>query len=342
MRLASIAVFVMSVVSGCVSLAQAETQVSTRVVSDLVFYPEFSAPGEVLSKQDSYLGAQLSAQIMAVNVEVGDQVETGDQLVQLDCAIYQAQLNTQTAALGEIDVQLSLAKDQYARAKRLNQAGNLGEEALQQRNTELEALQARRVVHEQQVKVAQISVDRCVVTAPFAGLVTERAAQLGALAAPGTPLVRLVQLTDAELSAKLPPTQNFVSGQAMKFEFLDQEFSTRVRVVLPIVDVRERTQEVRLSFTDTAPPPGAAGRLLWQSALPHLSSELLVRRQHNGESTLGVMLIEGQNARFYPVPQAIEGQSFAIDLPQDALVITEGRLGVRSGDTVSVREAGTR
>jgi len=67
-----------------------------------------------------------------------------------------------------------------------------------------------------------------------------------------------------------------------------------------------------------------------------------VRRQHNGESTLGVMLIEGKNARFYPVPQAIEGQSFAIDLPQDALVITEGRLGVRSGDAVSVREAGTR
>lgn len=340
MRLASFcAVFALS---GLFSMAQAETQVSARALSELAFYPEFSAPGEVLSKQDSFLGAQLSAQIKVVNVEVGDQVETGDSLVELDCAIYEAQLNTQSASLGEIDVQLSLANDQYARAKRLNEAGNLGEEALQQRNTELEALQARRVVHEQQVKVAQISVDRCVVKAPFAGLVAERAAQLGALAAPGTPLVRLVQLSGAELSAKLPPTQSFSDDQVMKFEFLNTDFPVQVRVVLPVVDTRQRTQEVRLRFTGTIPPVGAAGRLLWEAKQPHLPSELLVRRQVNADSVLGVMLFEGQSAEFHAVPHAIEGQPFAIDLPGDAMVITEGRLLVRSGDSVSLRDAGDR
>lgn len=317
--------------------AQAETPVSAEPVSALVFYPEFSAPAEVISKQDAFLSAQISAQIEKIHAQVGDQVAAGDTLVELDCAIYQAQLNTQSAALGEIDVQLSLASDQYTRAKRLNEAGNLGEEGLQQRATELEALQARRVVQEQQVKVAQISVDRCVVTAPFAGVVTERAAQLGALAAPGSPLMRLVQLADAELSARVPPTQSFAENQLLSFDYLNRNYPAQLRVVLPVVDSRQRTQELRLTFPEQLPPPGAAGRLLWQASQPHLPAELLVRRQQGEAWNLGVMVAVDGTAVFYPTDNAIEGQPFATDLPQDSMIITDGRLLVREGQAVSLR-----
>jgi len=317
--------------------AQAETPVSAEPVSALVFYPEFSAPAEVISKQDAFLSAQISAQLEKIHAQVGDQVAAGDTLVELDCALYQAQLNTQRAALGEIDVQLSLASDQYTRAKRLNEAGNLGEEGLQQRATELEALQARRVVQEQQVKVAQISVDRCVVTAPFAGVVTERAAQLGALAAPGSPLMRLVQLADAELSARVPPTQSFSENQLLKFDYLNRDYPAQLRVVLPVVDSRQRTQELRLTFPEQLPPPGAAGRLLWQASQPHLPAELLVRRQQGEAWKLGVMVVVDGTAVFYPAENAIEGQPFATDLPKDSMIITDGRLLVREGEAVSLR-----
>ena len=317
--------------------AQAETPVSAEPVSALVFYPEFSAPAEVISKQDAFLSAQISAQIEKIHAQVGDQVAAGDTLVELDCALYQAQLNTQRAALGEIDVQLSLASDQYKRAKRLNEAGNLGEEGLQQRATELEALQARRVVHEQQVQVAQISVDRCVVSAPFAGVVTERSAQLGALASPGSPLMRLVQLADAELSARVPPTQSFAEDQLLSFDYLNRDYPALLRVVLPVVDSRQRTQELRLTFPEQLPPPGAAGRLLWQASQPHLPAELLVRRQQGEAWTLGVMVVVDGTAVFYPAENAIEGQPFATDLPQDSMIITDGRLLVREGEAVSLR-----
>lgn len=317
--------------------ARAETPVSAQTVDQLQFYPQFSAPAEVLSKQDSFLSAQISAQIEKILVEVGDQVAAGDTLVELDCAIYEAQLNTQKAALGEIDVQLNLAKDQYRRAKSLNEAGNLGEEGLQLRVTELEALQARRVVQEQQARVAQISVDRCVVTAPFAGVVTERSAQLGALAAPGSALIRLVQLADAELSARVPPTQNFVAQQRLTFDYLNRSYPAQLRVVLPVVDSRQRTQELRLAFPEELPPPGAAGRLLWRANQAHLPAELLVRRQQGEEWQLGVMVVDADTARFYPTPNAIEGQPFATDLPSEAQIITDGRLLVDDGEAISLR-----
>jgi multidrug efflux pump subunit AcrA (membrane-fusion protein) len=213
----------------------------------------------------------------------------------------------------------------------------LGEEGLQQRATELEALQARRVVQEQQVKVAQISVDRCVVTAPFAGVVTERAAQLGALAAPGSPLMRLVQLADAELSARVPPTQSFAENQLLSFDYLNRDYPAQLRVVLPVVDSRQRTQELRLTFPEQLPPPGAAGRLLWQASQPHLPAELLVRRQQGEAWNLGVMVAVDGTAVFYPTDNAIEGQPFATDLPQDSMIITDGRLLVREGQAVSLR-----
>lgn len=325
-------------VSFSFSAAQAQTTVSATALDQLVFYPQFSAPAEVLSKQDASLSAQLSAQIKVIQAEVGDRVEAGDLLVQLDCSIYQAQLNTQSAALGEIDVQLSLAEDQYKRAKRLNEAGNLGDEALQQRTTELEAMQARRVVQQQQLKVAQISVDRCDISAPFAGVVTERQAQLGALAAPGSPLLRLVQLADAELSATVPPTQSFEPGQRLSFDYLNRQYPAEVRVVVPVVDSRQRTQQVRLTFPEQTPPPGAAGRLLWQASAPHLPAELLVRRQQGEAWQLGVMLVDGDQARFYATPDAIEGQPFVIDLSADTQVITDGRLLVRDADPISLRD----
>ena len=331
-RLLSLIACLLSTVS-----AQAEIAVSAKTVGQLLFYPQFSAPAEVLSKQDSFLSAQLSAQIEKIHVEVGDQVAVGDTLVELDCAIYEAQLNTQKAALGEIDVQLNLANDQYRRAKSLNDAGNLGEEGLQLRVTELEALQARRKVQEQQARVAQISVDRCVVTAPFAGVVTERSAQLGALAAPGSALIRLVQLAGPELSARVPPAQNFVGQQILSFEYLNQIYPAQLRVVLPVVDARQRTQEMRLAFPEELPPPGAAGRLLWQANQPHLPAELLVRRQQGEEWQLGVMLADGDTARFYPTSNAIEGQPFATDLPTEAQVITDGRLLVDDGEAISLR-----
>lgn len=322
--------------------AQAQTTVTAATLEQLAFYPEFSAPAEVLSKQDASLSAQLSAQIEVIDVEVGDPVAAGDLLVQLDCSIYQAQLNTQNAALGEIDVQLSLAEDQYKRAKRLNEAGNLGDEGLQQRATELEALQARRVVQQQQLKVAQISVDRCDIHAPFAGVVTQRQAQLGALAAPGTPLLRLVQIADAELSARVPPTQSFESGQVLSFEYLNRQYPAKVRVVVPVIDSRQRTQEVRLNFPGASPPPGAAGRLLWQASQPHLPAELLVRRQQGEQSQLGVMLVEGDKATFYVTPHAIEGQPFVVDLNAETQVITEGRLLVSDADPISLRDPEVR
>jgi RND family efflux transporter MFP subunit len=323
-------------VFGIANSVQAAPVVSTQSFADLVYYPTFSAPAEVISANDAALSAELSARIVKINVEVGDRVKQGDALVNLDCRTYESQLATQKAVLSELRSQRPLLSDQYERAKTLNKRGNLGDDALQQRETALTSLDARIDVQNRQIELAGIATENCSLVAPFDGVIAARMAQLGALAAPGMPLLQLVQTDGAELEAKVAPGKG-VAESKVWFESNGQSFAVELRAKLPIIDRRERTQTYRFIFTEATPEIGATGRLTWTANQPHVSSELLVRRKVDGEWKLGLLLEKQGVAQFFVVDSAIEGQPAAVDLPKGSQVITEGRLLAVEGEAVEVR-----
>ncbi|NRP36898.1 multidrug resistance protein MdtN [Marinobacterium sp. xm-d-579] len=323
-------------VFGIANSVHAALVVSTQSLADLVYYPTFSAPAEVISANDAALSAELSARIVKINVEVGDRVKQGDSLVNLDCRTYESQLATQKAVLSELRSQRPLLSDQYERAKTLNKRGNLGDDALQQRETALTSLDARIDVQNRQIELAGIATENCSLVAPFDGVIAARMAQLGALAAPGMPLLQLVQTDGAELEAKVVPGKG-VAESKVWFESNGQSFAVELRAKLPIIDRRERTQTYRFIFTEATPEIGATGRLTWTANQPHVSSELLVRRKVDGEWKLGLLLEEQGVAQFVVVDGAIEGQPAAVDLPKGSQVITEGRLLAVEGEAVEVR-----
>jgi len=325
-----------TVVFGLSSIVQAAPVVSTQTLTDLVYYPTFSAPAEVISANDAALSAELSARIININVEVGDRVKRGDALVGLDCRTYESQLATQKAVLSELRSQRPLLSDQYERAKTLNKRGNLGDDALQQRETALTSLDARIDVQNRQIELASIATDNCSLVAPFDGVIVARMAQLGALAAPGMPLLQLVQTEGAELEAKVAPGKG-VAESKVWFETNGDTFPVELRAKLPIIDRRERTQAYRFVFTETTPEIGATGRLTWTANQPHISPELLVRRKVEGEWKLGLLVEEQGVAQFETVDNAIEGQPAAVDLPKDSQIITDGRLLAVEGEAVEVR-----
>jgi RND family efflux transporter MFP subunit len=314
-----------ALVFGLTQVVQAAPVVSTQSLAELVYYPTFSAPAEVISANDASLSAELSARIININVEVGDRVKQGDTLVSLDCRTYESQLATQKAVLSELRSQRPLLNDQYQRAKTLNKQGNLGDDALQQRETALISLDARIDVQNRQIELASIATENCSLVAPFDGVIAARMAQLGALAAPGMPLLQLVQTEGAELEAKVAPGKG-VSQSTVWFE-----------TNLPIIDRRERTQTYRFNFTEATPEIGATGRLTWTASQPHVSSELLVRRKVDGEWKLGLLIEDQGVAQFVVVESAIEGQPAAVDLPEDSQIITDGRLLAVEGEAVEVR-----
>ncbi len=322
------------------ALTQGATPVTTAPLSDLLEAREYSAPATLVADNSPALSAQISARIEQIPVRVGERVAAGGTLLQLDCRLHQSRLGASRALLQQLQAQQAFARRQLQRARDLRRKKSVSEEGVEQRQSELDSLSAQVRAQQEQVRQAALEVEHCTITAPFNGVVSERLASIGDLASPGTPLLRLVQLDDLEVSAQLGESEAASLPQASRywFDYQGSRNPLQLRQLLPVVDTRSRTREARLAIADTDIPAGASGRLLWQTGQSVLPANYLVRR----DGILGVFYLNGGKAHFHPLPEAIEGQPAVIALPPTTPIILEGRYGLQTGDEVAPDDPATR
>ncbi len=301
-------------------LTSAATRVTVEPLEKFLIYPEQSAPAQVMSLNDTDLSAQISAQISAIDVRAGDRVKKGETLVRLDCR--DARLAHESAL-----ARLSLAEKNARRARALKQSSSIAEQSYNAALTE--EIQAR--VNEKQTA---LQVRRCQVRAPFDGIIVERLAAVGELASPGTPLLRLLDSSEVEVSARVPAdalaTLQRLDG--LTFRFDGHDYPVERHAVLPRIDPTSGNRELRLRFTADAALPGSNGRLRWRLETPHISPALLSQR--NGQT--GIFVARDGRAAFVPLPQAIIGRPVPTTLPPETPVIVDGRFGLHDGDAIEV------
>ena len=313
-----------------------EIPVTVRTVAELAIHPERSAPATVESLNSTELSAEITARVLAIPVRVGAVVEAGARLVELDCRDYHSRLAAEQATLKQLQAQRQFAVHQLERARNLNRQRNISEEEVDRRGSERAALEAQEAAQKEAIGQAERAVERCILHAPYRAAVTARQTQVGALANPGSPLLRLVQLDSLEVSAHVRPDEAREGAEAdpLTFLYLGERYPLQIARIAPVVDPATRTVELRLRFTNAAAPAGASGRLLWRRAGASLPPELAVRR--NGQ--LGVFLLADDQARFQVLPEAMEGQPIAIELPPQTRIIVEGRQRLQDGDAVRPSE----
>lgn len=145
-------------------------------------------PGEVEGSRDALLGAALGGFVEAVSVQEGDEVRANATLVRVDAASH-------AARVAQMRVEVDAAERELARAERLQ--GTIAEQQLDAARTRVDAAKAA-------LQAAQIGMSRAVVRAPFAGVVAQVEVERGEIAAPGAPLVRVVQLDPVYVSLSVP------------------------------------------------------------------------------------------------------------------------------------------
>jgi RND family efflux transporter MFP subunit len=309
--------------------------VTIRPLAELTVEPAREAPATVLSVNEGVVAAEIAGRVLAVAVRVGDLVEREAPLATIDCRDRELERQRAEAVLQGIAARLDFARFQLGQARSLSTRQNVSRETLAQRESEVALLQAQQAEQEAVLALAGRNVDKCAIRAPFRALVKERLASEGEWRNPGEPLVRLVDMSDLEVSAQVGQDDAATIAAAdTRLRFVDggQGLALRLRTVLPAVDARARTREARLVFAGEAALPGTPGRLVWQSAHPHLPADLLVRRS----DALGVFTVADGQARFVAIPGALEGRPAATDLAPDTPVVTDGRQALRDGDPVSL------
>ncbi len=306
-----------------------EKPIPVTVVSmeQVLLQSTHSVPAQVVGLNHAQLSAQATGIIKTIEAQVGDIVEQGEPLVSLDCR--QATLSRALA-----QSTLTLARQGYTRAQSLRKTRAISEEQLNQAQATLD--QSKIAVQQ-----SDIAIEQCVVIAPFKGVVTDRQAQLGALATPGAQMVRFLQIDEVELEAYISPSQLDSLRAADAVTFIDQasNFALALRAALPMLDASNNQQRVRLKFLNDAPLPGSAGDLSWQGSHQQLPVDLIVERGGN----LGYFITDADRARFVALPNAVLGHPANID-PQAANfkninIIREGRFSLRDGSLIAVRKS---
>ena len=245
--------------------------------------------GEFKPFQDVDVHAKVAGYIKKIYVDVGDHVKDGQTLAELEVPELAAQLSGTDAAVRKSREEIRRAQSDIERAQsahsaahsaytRLKQAadsraGLVAQQELddsQAKDLEAEAqvasTQAELSAAQQQIQMAEANQRQYAalssyshIVAPFAGVVTARYADTGALVAAGTssstqatPVVRLAQVSKLRLVLPIPES---LAGQIhlgdpvkVRVQALNRDIEGKVSRFSDSLDLQTRTMETEIDF----------------------------------------------------------------------------------------------
>ncbi|MEL0637019.1 efflux RND transporter periplasmic adaptor subunit [Marinomonas sp. TI.3.20] len=213
------------------------------------------ASGTMEAKQLVSVGARVSGQIETLAVALGDKVEKGDLIAQIDSQDQQNAVLTAKANLANIKAQIAAKNASLIKAKRaldrqikLTTSDYGSKEDLEAAQAdvdvykaELDALAAQQDSVEVTVSTAQIALDRTKITAPISGtvvaIVNDEGQTVNASQSAPT-IVKLADLDSMVVKAEISEADvvHVKPGQQVFFTILgepDHKFSATVRAVEP-------------------------------------------------------------------------------------------------------------
>lgn len=291
-------------------------------------------PGEVEGVRDALLAAPLGGYVEAVHVASGDRVRKGAPLVHVDTA-------THSARRAQAEVELEAAEREYRRAKQLGDALP---------SAELDGAESRVKAAKAAAWTAQVQASRTVIGAPFEGIVTQVEIEVGEVAAPGAPLVRLVQLDPAKVTVSLSDRDVVAihKGVAARVsaDAKSGMLEGTVKHIQPAADLRTRSFIAEVEIPNEAETL-LPGMIVSVALEVPLSDDQLVIPQDwlvTGMEEIGVFLDEGNVARWRVVELGpVIGRDVVVKSglePGEPVVIT-GHRALADGDPLLVTRRGT-
>ena len=235
------------------------------------------ATGYVTARRQATVSAQITGTLTQVLIEEGERVAAGQVLATLEDAAQQAMLAQAQAGLRAAQAQLEQTRAQLAQnerdATRVEEL--LGRQLVSRQAVELARTQvasqralvqaqARQVeVAQANVAVAQVQLDYCTVRAPFAGVITAKAAQVGEIVSPlsagggftRTGVGTIVDMDSLEIEVDVNEAyiQRVVAQQpveAVLDAYPDWKIPAHVIAIIPAADRGKATVKVRIGFND--------------------------------------------------------------------------------------------
>jgi multidrug efflux system membrane fusion protein len=171
---------------------------------------EVRFPSVTRAAQRARLGFTLGGRLMARSVEVGDRVEAGDVLAQLDGSELRNAVLSAEGALAELAARRAQTERDRDRAERLLNAKATTPEELERTVAAVEALVAAEDSATARLRETQRRLTETELRAPFAGTVTDVLLEPGEHTTPGRGVV--VLSGDGEIEVEIEVPESLLAG----------------------------------------------------------------------------------------------------------------------------------
>lgn len=270
----AVAAMVFALLAPAASLGQDQPPALVHV--DAVIQEPMSQTAPVVGRivaREAVIATQVAGTVSRIHAVIGDQVERGDLLAELDPSRLQSDADLRKAQRDEAEANLEASAAGLASAEQALERlrGLQGSAAFSQarydeaeqevrRNRGLVAVaEARLLQAEANWALALIDLEDSQIRAPFGGVVGDRDAHVGEFLQVGDPVVTLINDSGLEVEAAVPSNRlsGIRDGMEVTFVLDDQSrHSAVVRASLPMENSLTRTRIVRLTpdFSETSSP----------------------------------------------------------------------------------------
>ncbi len=202
--------------------------------------------GTLQPREWTTVKAKVAGELKAILVREGEAVRAGQLLARLDALDAQARLDEKIADLEAGRAQLALAEKNRANNQALLRQNFISQNAYDSVNSSFQVAEAKLKALDAQVAVAKKALADTVVTAPQAGMVSQRHAQPGEKLPVDGKILTLVNLSEMEVEAAVPATDipNVRIGQEVHFRvegFGEREFHGRIDRINPATQAGSRS-----------------------------------------------------------------------------------------------------
>jgi len=262
---------------GHAATVETSTAVAAASSSDAAV---LQATGYVVARRQATISAQIIGTLTEVSVDEGAHVRQGQILARLDPTAYQAQLDSTkaqyaAAQAGVIKARATLQQDR-ANAARMDAVvarGYVSKQDAQQADTLVATDEAgldvaikQAQAAKDQVRAAQVNVDFTIIRAPFDGVVTDKAAEVGEIVSPYTSggggiaggLATIVDMNSLEVDVDVNEAyiSRVVPGmpvEAVLDAYPDWKIPAHVIAIIPSADKSKATVKVRIALDQKDP-----------------------------------------------------------------------------------------
>ena len=255
------------------------------------------ASGYVTARRIATVSSKVTGKVAEVLIEEGQAVAEGELLARLEAtdasaqyALAEAQHAAARSEVGRVEAQLTLAEQTLVRQRDLAARKLVSVAALDQAVAERAALAAQLQSVRSQVQVAReslalaaIGVDNTEIRAPFAGVITVKAAQPGEMISPvsagggftRTGIGTVVDMQSLEIQVDV--NESFIGRvqpeqkvEAVLNAYPDWRIPAEVIAIVPTADRSKATVKVRIAFLQRDPRivPDMGVRVSFLSAMP--------------------------------------------------------------------------